>query len=215
MFELATGRPPFTGETLADLVRAVVDGPLPSLPAAPELEPVVASCLVRDRNARCPTILALATELEKVAPARGAELVPRIAFVFGETRIAEPRPSETTTSTTVPDDARARPVIGVAIGLAVALVVLVVFSLARSSPDSAAPASPAVPTPSLASSASSEPAPSSPQPAPPASAIASPSPPRVPGKRIGRGAAPPPAPPPSRTPAAPPSGLPGVLGGRI
>ena len=72
LFEALTGRPPFTGETLPELVYRITREPAPRLrqlvpSAAPALEELVASCLAKDPEERPRTMAELAGWLCDVA----------------------------------------------------------------------------------------------------------------------------------------------------
>lgn len=77
LFELLTGTPPFTGNSLPQVYRAVISRPIPSLrslvPELPEgLENVVATCLTRERELRYADVAELALALKPWA-GTGAE----------------------------------------------------------------------------------------------------------------------------------------------
>jgi serine/threonine protein kinase len=69
LFELLTGNPPFSGETLFELQQRITSAPVPSLrgsvPELPEgLEAVVLRCLERGRDRRIASAVELSTALE-------------------------------------------------------------------------------------------------------------------------------------------------------
>jgi serine/threonine protein kinase len=86
LFELLTGTPPFTGNSLPQVYRAVIARPIPSLrslvPELPEgLEDVVATCLTRERELRYADVAELALALKPWASSGAhvhAERVRRI-----------------------------------------------------------------------------------------------------------------------------------------
>ena len=90
LYELCTGRSPFGGESLVEVLLNVLnlDPPAPSelapeLPAA--LDAVVLRCLERDRGRRHPDVGALARDLAPFAPG-GKALAERVARVLAEMR---------------------------------------------------------------------------------------------------------------------------------
>jgi serine/threonine-protein kinase len=80
VFEMLTGRPPFTGDSLASVIHAVVYAPSPSLrdyvPDAPErLVRAIERALAKDREARFPDVASFVREVTG-APAGGAATTP-------------------------------------------------------------------------------------------------------------------------------------------
>jgi eukaryotic-like serine/threonine-protein kinase len=87
LFELLTGKPPFLGESLPELVLRITNDPPPSLrsfrpevPAA--LEAVILRCLEKDRQRRYPNVAELALALLPFAPKRGKASVERISGII-------------------------------------------------------------------------------------------------------------------------------------
>src|SRR6185369_11580875 len=87
LYELISGRPPFPGQTMAELVLKVVTGspvPLGSVcPNAPaKLEAVILRCLQKEREQRYQNIGELAVTLVEFAPRRSRNSVQRIANIM-------------------------------------------------------------------------------------------------------------------------------------
>ena len=87
LFELIAGRPPFTGETMPQLVLKVMSEPAPGLrelrPEAPEaLERVIHRCLDKDLDKRYPNVAELAADLLPFGPERARASADRIARVI-------------------------------------------------------------------------------------------------------------------------------------
>jgi serine/threonine-protein kinase len=222
IYKLATGRAPFKGDSLAILASEIQRGVIPPSSMPPELERIVHRCLQRDREARYPSVLELARDLAPLATARGEQLVPRIAFLFGvreavsaETRVAP----QTVPPMHRPPPSRA-PIFVIAFSI-LGLAALTAFVLHRRSATAQASAATDPPpiiatttaptatvtttaTPPVTATAE-EPSSDPPDPKPRTAAARDPR--RVPAAR-------PPSPPPP-PPAAPASSLPKVLGGRI
>jgi serine/threonine-protein kinase len=85
LYEAVAGSPPFTGETMPEIVAKILQAPLPSLralrPDAPvELEHAIARCTTKDPAARFRDVAELARTLVGFAPdaARSAERAARI-----------------------------------------------------------------------------------------------------------------------------------------
>jgi len=84
LFEMLTGRVPYSSPSLGLLVLAHVNAPIPSIAAiAPELapvEPIIMRALAKDPNQRFPTALSLAHAIDSVMPefVRGVEPQPNI-----------------------------------------------------------------------------------------------------------------------------------------
>jgi eukaryotic-like serine/threonine-protein kinase len=86
-FELLAGRTPFEGETVGELLLAIVEQAPPEVHAlrrgiAPELGAVVACCLEKDRSRRYKTVVELARALRAFASPAGASSVDRVAAAF-------------------------------------------------------------------------------------------------------------------------------------
>jgi eukaryotic-like serine/threonine-protein kinase len=108
LFELVTGRVPFTGEAIPELVLNIVNTPAPPLrafrPDAPaELEAVVHRCLEKARERRYGNIAELAQALSTFAPKRMAASVERITRVIQSAGLASghsvPVPMQATPTT--------------------------------------------------------------------------------------------------------------------
>jgi serine/threonine protein kinase len=85
LYEVLAGSPPFTGDTMPEIVAKILQSPLPSLravrPDAPaEIEPVIARCTAKDPTARFGDVAELARALVAFAPdaARSADRATRI-----------------------------------------------------------------------------------------------------------------------------------------
>ena len=92
LYEMVTGSLPFDGDSVPQLVRAVIAGQrAPLVGHARELEPVVARCLQQDRGARFPNIVELCDAL-----------APFVREVAGSARVVEgpvvPGPAASTAS---------------------------------------------------------------------------------------------------------------------
>ena len=90
LYELMAGRPPFSGETMGELVAAILTeepAPLGSLrgEVPKELETVVHRCLHKDPNARFSSVGELAQALSPFAPERSRVSVTRAMAVSGGT----------------------------------------------------------------------------------------------------------------------------------
>ncbi len=69
MYEMLAGRPPFTGETMTDVIAAVVQSIPPGLrsldPKTPaEIDRIVSRCMKKERNDRFQTAAEVVTELK-------------------------------------------------------------------------------------------------------------------------------------------------------
>jgi serine/threonine-protein kinase len=86
LFELCTGRVPFMGEGIAELVLRIVTWPAPRLegplPVPAGLDAIIHRCLAKDRQARYANVSELANDLMAFAPARARLSVERIAGVM-------------------------------------------------------------------------------------------------------------------------------------
>jgi serine/threonine protein kinase len=83
LFELLGGAPPFGGETLAELIFAVLNQPLPSLAQArpdvpPGLEQAIARCLERDATRRFSSVAELAAALAPFGTGAHSHLIDRM-----------------------------------------------------------------------------------------------------------------------------------------
>ena len=105
LYEMLAGSPPFTGDTMPEIVAKILQSPLPSLralrPDAPaEIEPVIARCTAKDPTARFGDVAELARALVAFAPdaARSADRATRILG-----RSAEPLPDKPALPSPSPD----------------------------------------------------------------------------------------------------------------
>ena len=83
LYELLSGHPPFTGESLPELCVNIMNtapAPLPAL--APRLEGVILRCLQKDRQNRFANIAELAVALAEFAPRQAKNSVERVAKVI-------------------------------------------------------------------------------------------------------------------------------------
>jgi serine/threonine protein kinase len=96
LYEMLAGSPPFTGDTMPEVVAKILQSPLPSLravrPDAPaEIEPVIARCTAKDPTARFGDVAELARALVAFAP-DATRSVDRATRILG--RSAEPLPGK-------------------------------------------------------------------------------------------------------------------------
>jgi serine/threonine-protein kinase len=94
LFELLTGKPPFSADTVTELVLKVATDPTPSLrafrPDAPAgLEAVIGKCLEKDRDKRYRNVGELALALLPFAPKRAKASVERIAGILQAAGLSE------------------------------------------------------------------------------------------------------------------------------
>ncbi len=85
LFRLVSGKAPFTGNSLGDLIQNIIHGPMPNLrqvrPDIPAgLEDVIGRCLERDRDRR-PDVVELARMLAPYAGPNAAPSLERIAIL--------------------------------------------------------------------------------------------------------------------------------------
>ncbi len=219
LFELIAGRQPFSASSITELTLRIAMDPLPPMPGGLPwgLAQVIERCMEKDPAARYPDVGALAAALAPFASANGHEIaggVARVvrgsqpAFVPGTSglgsapTIHQPtHPSNPTTLrgasgqfTPVPAPRSNRKLamgIGALVGLAAAIVV-VVMTTGRGSNAPNAPSAPVAASPSASPSAPS----ASPSPSPTPSPTASPTP------------SPTPSPTAPTTPSATPTGTP-------
>jgi serine/threonine protein kinase len=104
LYEMLAGSPPFTADTMPEIVAKILQSPLPSLravrPDAPAaIEHVIARCTAKDPTARFGDVAELARALVAIAPdaARSADRATRILG-----RSAEPPPSKPATDAVPP-----------------------------------------------------------------------------------------------------------------
>jgi eukaryotic-like serine/threonine-protein kinase len=88
LFELLSGRPPYDGETVGELMAKVLMDPLPSLRSfraeVPEgLEAVVARCLEKEAQARFANVAELSKALQPYASHRSVMAVERVHRILG------------------------------------------------------------------------------------------------------------------------------------
>ena len=98
LHELIAGHPPFSAETMPQLVLKVMSLPAPGIREAradvPEgLERVILRCLEKDKEKRYPTVAELAAELGEFGPARAQASVERVSRVIQAAGMSAPPPS--------------------------------------------------------------------------------------------------------------------------
>jgi serine/threonine-protein kinase len=113
LFRLISGKAPFTGNSLGDLIQNIMHGATPNLrdyrPDIPEgLEHVLFRCMERDR-ARRPDVVELARMLAPYAGPNAAPSLERIAILGPALVTTAPAPSPNTSSVTGPKSNRAAP----------------------------------------------------------------------------------------------------------
>jgi serine/threonine-protein kinase len=94
LFELLTGKPPFSADSVTELVLKVATDPTPSLrafrpDAAQGLEAVIGKCLEKDRDRRYRNVGELAVALLPYAPKRAKASVERIAGILQAAGLSE------------------------------------------------------------------------------------------------------------------------------
>jgi serine/threonine-protein kinase len=97
LFRLISGKAPFQGTSLGELIQGIMHGPIPNLreakPDLPQgLENVVARCLERDRNHRLGDVIELARMLAPYAGPVATPSLERIA-ILGPALVASAPPS--------------------------------------------------------------------------------------------------------------------------
>jgi serine/threonine-protein kinase len=97
LFELATGRVPFTADTFSELCLKVAQDPAappsslkPGIP--PAIDHVVLRCLEKEPAKRFQNVADLASALEPFGPANAGEMAQRVASVLGGVRGSTPVP---------------------------------------------------------------------------------------------------------------------------
>jgi serine/threonine protein kinase len=190
LFELVTGRPPFLAEDLPNLIIRIMTSDLVALrdlrpDAPPQLESVIARCLVKDREHRLASVAELAVALFDLAPGPRArasiDSIVRLVQVGSGSLPPPPNESNVPTHVTastktawsptgrgLPSGGRAK---AIAIGtggicVAVTAILILVFALGRTSRVRSPAASAA--TSSAWTLSSPSPPPSAAPPAPPA-----------------------------------------------
>jgi eukaryotic-like serine/threonine-protein kinase len=190
LYELLSGWPPFEGETLPDLGRAIMANPPAPLQTyrrdlPPSVERLILGCLEKDRQKRIPGVAEFANRLVEFAP-RHAQTVDRIARLArsGSAAVSTPglvMPDGNAGVGTFTDFGRTNArasgsklwIVGAGVALVVALGIGAVFlSRAGSTAPAEATAAPA-PTPL---EPAPPPAPPAPEPAAPEVASAAPAP---------------------------------------
>jgi serine/threonine protein kinase len=140
LFELLSGKPPFTEESLDALTLAInqrAAPPLRGVPAA--LDAVVQRCLAKDREGRWPDAPSLAAALVPFASAEGrasAERIGRMMRHFGQTGRGGRAPALTAPAAIPSNPSRPR-ALGAALLVLLALVVAWLASRGASSPPEA------------------------------------------------------------------------------
>lgn len=187
LYELVSGRMPFAGDTLPDLIAAIVrDAPEPLAKIAPGVPPglrdVIAKCLEKDPEKRFSKIAKLAAALDEFAAPAPASAGARLGLVQPSNAPPPTPPTGWRPDTTAlrnggslaaaetlaeidtkPSDAgagRSSKTIAVALVTVLALAAIAIaFVVHASSPPSVAPAASAEPPPSTSPSATSSAAP--------------------------------------------------------
>lgn len=113
LFRLISGKAPFTGNSLGDLIQNIMHGATPNLrdyrPDIPEgLEHVLLRCMERDRTRR-PDVVELARMLAPYAGPNAAPSLERIAILGPALITTAPAPSPSTSSVTGPKSSWAAP----------------------------------------------------------------------------------------------------------
>jgi serine/threonine-protein kinase len=103
LFRLITGKPPFVGTSLGELIQAIMHAPIPSLrdvkPDVPQgLERVVSRCLDRDRNRRLKDAVELARLLAHYAGPVATPSLERIAVLGPALSVSVPPSANTPTA---------------------------------------------------------------------------------------------------------------------
>jgi eukaryotic-like serine/threonine-protein kinase len=94
-FQLVTGKPPYQGETLTEIIAAILQDAPPSLRAhrpgvPPELEAVLTRCLERDVDRRYPSVSDFAQDLRAFASPAGLNSIDRILRTVAPTSMVLP-----------------------------------------------------------------------------------------------------------------------------
>jgi serine/threonine-protein kinase len=100
LFELLTGRVPFTAETFSELCLKVAQDPAPPPSSVksgvpPAIDHVVLRCLEKDPAKRFQNVADLASALEPFGPPNSSEMAQRVASVLGGARQSTPVPLAT------------------------------------------------------------------------------------------------------------------------
>ncbi len=101
LFRLVSGKPPFGGTSLGELIQNIMHGPIPNLREArpdipPGFEHVVARCLERDKERRLGDVIELARMLAPYAGPVATPSLERIAILGPALVAAVPRQTRTT-----------------------------------------------------------------------------------------------------------------------
>ena len=88
LFELVTGRVPFEGEAITELVLKIVTAQPPLLTGmvpgiTPALDPIIQRCLAKNRDHRYPSVAELANDLLPLGPPSARLSVERIGNIMG------------------------------------------------------------------------------------------------------------------------------------
>jgi serine/threonine-protein kinase len=102
--ELVSGRPPFTGESIAEICAAILDAAPAALPdtCPPTLRAVVSRCLEKDRSQRYQSIAELAAALVPLAPGEAQAYASRSSCILRASTLnlkLEPAPTSNTAAT--------------------------------------------------------------------------------------------------------------------
>ena len=131
MYELVTGKRPFTGETPFEVALAVANEPLPPLPPSvpAELAQIICRCLEKDPDKRFPDVAALAHALEPDVPtdAAASQILVMPTIERDSVATVDSRPTDPPTTLrgasavveTVPPPRKRRKWIPISIGLVV------------------------------------------------------------------------------------------------
>jgi len=111
LYELLTGRIPFDGDSLTAITAAISVDPPASLlavrPDAPaELEAVIMACLAKDRDARIPSLAAMAGALAPFGGKSATVLASRIQTALGLSQPPPPPESQAAASAAAPSTSR-------------------------------------------------------------------------------------------------------------
>jgi serine/threonine-protein kinase len=137
LYKLVTGRVPFEGSTLAQIVTSVLFGPIvPPSKLAPDVTPamdaVVLRCLERDVDRRYPSVIELASDLAPTAPPSLRGAANRIRRVLPDTtgsfnRVDEGGANVVVRASDAPPAPRRRPFLALGVGLGLGITAGAIF----------------------------------------------------------------------------------------